>query len=286
MLIGAHVSTSGGVQFSPPLALQDNCECFQIFTKSQLQWNSKPLESDQVIKWFEAWENSNWLPCFIHDSYLINLSSPDEEHRQKSIDAFVDEMERAALLCIPWVNTHPGSHKGAGKEAGLSQCAKSLQEILNRTEDLGVGILLETTAGQGNDLGSVFVELGELIERTGSDERVGVCVDTCHIFAAGYDFRSKSTYEQMWKLFDEQIGMQRLKAFHLNDCKFPLGSHRDRHAEIGRGEIGAESFTMIVQDLRFKNLPGVCELPDDLGQCARSIELLKKLRATDDISKV
>jgi deoxyribonuclease-4 len=276
MLFGAHTSTAGGLYKAFERGTEFGCECIQVFTKSQLQWKAKPIAPEDVEKWFDAREKAGQPPVLVHDSYLINLSSPDEVLRKKSVDGFVHELERADLLGIPWVNTHPGSHKGSGVENGLKNCANSLKEVLARTEGLGVGILLETTAGQGGDLGAEFSHLDYLISECKNDERMGVCVDTCHIFAAGYDFRTRDAYEETWKKFDAEIGLEYLRALHLNDSKFDLGQHRDRHAAIGKGFIGLEGFRMLARDPRFDGLPGTTELPDE--DTPSSIALLKKLR--------
>jgi deoxyribonuclease IV len=278
MLIGAHVSVAGGLHEAFRLADEFECESVQIFTKSQLRWDARPIEPDDIMQWLDAWERSDWPPCLVHDSYLINLSTPEEELRRRSVQGFVDELNRAALLGIPWVNTHPGSHKGAGVDIGIENCARSLREALDQTQGSGVGILLETTAGQGNDIGSRFEHLAALLEKINEPDRMGVCVDTCHIFAAGYDLVSEVGYEKTWMDFEERIGINFLRAFHLNDSKFPLGAHRDRHAEIGKGDIGREGFARLVNDPRFEGLPGITELPDP--ETLRSIKLLKKLRTT------
>ncbi|MBU0509110.1 deoxyribonuclease IV [bacterium] len=276
MLVGAHVSVAGGLDQAFRWYQEFDCESLQIFTKSQLQWKAKPLEPEEVMSWLEAWELADWPPCFVHDSYLINLSSPDEALRKKSVDAFVDELERASLLGIPWVNTHPGSHKGAGEQIGLDNCVRSLKEVLERTEGIGTGILLETTAGQGNDLGSKFENLAYLLEKTDGGQRVGVCYDTCHGFAAGYDIRTAEAYTATFARFDELIGLRFLHAFHLNDCRFPLGSRRDRHAPIGKGEIGPQAFRLLMNDPRFELHPGITELPDDVTP--QSLARLKNFR--------
>lgn len=278
MLIGSHVSIAGGLREAPLRAADLGCESFQIFTKSQLQWKAKPLESDEVLAWFETLHETGTPPCFVHDSYLINLCSPDEPLRRKSVDALVDEVIRAALLGIPWVNIHPGSHMGAGEEAGLANCTRSLREALQRTEGSGTGILLETTAGQGRDIGSRFEHLARLLEAQNDPLRMGVCVDTCHCFAAGYNFTTDEGYSKTWNRFRELIGLDYLRAFHLNDSKFPLGSRRDRHAEIGTGHIGREGFRRLLADPRFAGLPGVCELPNEKGETIRSLRLSKYLR--------
>lgn len=276
MLFGAHTSTAGGLHKAFEWGTEFGCEAIQVFTKSQLQWQGKPIEPEAIYQWFDAWDAAGQPPVFVHDSYLINLSSPDETLRKKSVDGFVDELERAALLGIPWVNTHPGSHKGAGEAMGLERCATSLREVLSRTEDLGVGILLETTAGQGGDLGAKFEHLGYLIRECQQDERMGVCVDTCHIFAAGYDLRTPEEYKKTWAEFERQIGLKYLRAFHLNDSKFELGKHRDRHAAIGKGFIGESGFKLLATDPRFAGLPGTTELPDE--DTPSSIATLKRLR--------
>ncbi len=276
MLFGAHVTVAGGLYKAFEWADEFECESIQIFTKSQLQWKAKPIEPEDIERWFAAWEQAEWIPCFVHDSYLINLCSPEEELRKRSIDGLVDEIERAGLLGIPWVNSHPGSHKGAGEQLGLDNCVKSVREVLARTEGLGVGILLETTAGQGNDLGAKFEQLGYVLDRVKDEDRMGVCVDTCHIFAAGYDLRTPDAYEKTWSEFDRIIGLQWLRAFHLNDSKFPCGSHRDRHAAIGKGEIGEAGFRLLAQDARFEAMPATTELPDE--DTPESIERLKRLR--------
>ncbi|MBK6765011.1 MAG: deoxyribonuclease IV [bacterium] len=276
MLFGAHTSTAGGLYKAFEWGTKFGCEPIQVFTKSQLQWKAKEIEPEAIEKWFSAWEEAGKPPVLVHDSYLINLSSPEPELRQKSVDGFVYELERAALLGIPWVNTHPGSHKGSGEEVGLKNCAASLKEVLARTEQLGVGILLETTAGQGGDLGAKFEHLGYLIGECKADERMGVCVDTCHIFAAGYDLRTADAYKATWKQFDEQIGLKYLRAFHLNDSKFELGKHRDRHAAIGQGFIGESGFKLLATDARFAGLPGTTELPEE--DTPSSIATLKRMR--------
>jgi deoxyribonuclease IV len=276
MLIGAHVSIAGGFTQAFRHADEFGCESLQIFTKSQLRWDAKSIEPDEVYDWLRGWETSGWPPCLVHDSYLINLASPDETLRRKSVAAFADEIERAALLGIPWVNTHPGSHRGTGEDKGLARCAESLREVLEQTDGGGTGILLETTAGQGHDLGSCFEQLAVLLEKMDAPERSGVCADTCHVFAAGYDLRTEAASRAVWKRFDALIGLRYLRAFHLNDSRFPLGSRRDRHAEIGRGAIGRGGFRALVRDERFAGLPGIIELPDE--EARRSIRLLKNLR--------
>lgn len=276
MLLGAHVSVAGGLHKAFSWTSKYRCECLQIFTKSQLRWMATPLQAGEIRLWTEAWTASGQPPCVIHDSYLINLASPEDELRERSVNALVDELERAHALGIAYVNTHPGSHKGAGAERGLKACARSLSEVLERTARLKSSLLLETTAGQGNDLGSMFEQLAYLIEHAKGGERLGVCFDTCHAFAAGYDFTTGENYDKLWSTFDRLLGIERVKAFHLNDSKFPCGSHRDRHAEIGQGHIGEAGFRRLVRDPRFQDIPGITELPDAIT--LPSLDTLRRLR--------
>jgi deoxyribonuclease-4 len=276
MQIGAHVSVAGGMAKAFSWVEKFACESLQVFTKSQLQWTAKPLEADEIYRWLEAWEGHEWPHCLVHNSYLINLASPDETLRQKSIAGMVDELERAALLGIEWICTHPGSSKDAGLDRGLDLCVASLEETLAKTEGLGVGILLENTAGMGNCLGESFEQLGFMLKKVNRPERMGVCFDTCHGHSSGYDLRTEGSYRAVWQKFDDLIGLDALKAFHLNDSLYPLNSHRDRHAEIGKGQIGIEAFRLLMTDARFDHLPGVTELADELTPV--SIERLKGLR--------
>ena len=275
-MFGAHVSVAGGLHKAFVWTEKYRCECLQIFTKSQLKWAAKPLREEEIRDWQTARRASGDLPCFVHGSYLLNLASPDEALRRKSIEALVDEMERADALDIGYVNVHPGSHKGAGEEAGLKACVQSLNDVLKRTSSRKTMLLLETTAGQGNDLGARFEQLAYLLEHAQHAERLGVCADTCHIFSAGYDFRTAAGYEKVWKDFDNIIGLKRLKLFHLNDSKFEAESHRDRHAEIGKGLIGDAAFRRLVRDPRFTKLPGITELPEEITTA--SLDTLRKLR--------
>lgn len=276
MLVGAHVSVAGGMSKAFGWAEEYGCESLQVFTKSQLQWSSKPLEPDEVYNWLVAWEQAEWPPCLVHNSYLINLASPDKVLRRKSVAAMVDEMERASLLGIPWVCTHPGASKGAPMEQALENCAHSVRDALDQSEDSGVGILLENTAGMGSHVGSAFEHLAHILQFCALPERTGVCFDTCHGFAAGYDLRTPEAYADTWKRFEQTVGLSYLKAFHLNDCKSAFGSRIDRHEAIGQGTIGARAFAMLMNDPRFEVHPGVTELRDEVT--LDSINLLKNMR--------
>jgi deoxyribonuclease-4 len=206
----------------------------------------------------------------VHDSYLINLASPKEDILEKSIAAFTDELERCDQLGIPFLVTHPGAHTGSGVEAGIERFAASLNQIFAAIPDNQTMTLLETTAGQGTALGRSFEEIAAIIERVEQADRVGVCLDTCHIFAAGYDYRTPEMYAEMMDDFERTIGIERLKVIHLNDSKNPLGSNKDRHEHIGDGEIGLEGFRQFVNDPRLKGVPGILETEkDDAGEYDR-----------------
>jgi deoxyribonuclease-4 len=278
MKFGAHMSISGGLHKAFGHGERAGCDTVQIFSKNQQQWRGKPLTEQDIAQFKAEQQRTGFGPIIVHDSYLINLASPKDELWEKSIAAFADELERCSALGIPYLVTHPGAHTGSGEEAGLRREA----EALNRLFDAGVGgdvqVLLETTAGQGSCLGHRFEHLAQLIELAHRPERLGVCVDTCHILAAGYDIRTPEACAATFDEFDRVIGLGRLKAFHLNDSQKDLGSRVDRHTHIGQGCVGLEGFRAIVNDPHFADLPMILETPkgDDL---AEDIENLGKLRS-------
>lgn len=259
LAFGAHVSVSGGVDTAFARGERFAMDAIQVFTKNQRQWVAKPLGEAEVERWYEERARTGITKVITHASYLINLASPKDDLRQKSMTAFQDELERCESLGIPGLVVHPGSHTGSGEEAGLAAVADSLNRIHDAVPHLRVQTLLETTAGQGTNLGSTFEELASIIDQVEAKERIGICLDTCHVFAAGYDIRTDETYAETMRKFDETLGFDRLKAIHLNDSKFPLGSKRDRHEHIGEGEIGLEGFRNVVNDSRLAGLPGVLE---------------------------
>jgi deoxyribonuclease IV len=274
---GAHMSISGGLHKAFGHGERAGCDTVQIFSKNQQQWRGKPL-TEQDIALFQAEQlRTGFEPLIVHDSYLINLASPKDELWEKSIAAFADELERCAALGIPYLVTHPGAHVGSGEEAGLRREA----DALNRLFDAGTGaptmVLLETTAGQGTCLGHRFEHLATLIELVGQNDRIGICVDTCHLLAAGYDIRTPEACAATFEEFDRVLGIERIKAFHLNDSQKDLGSRVDRHTHIGDGCVGLDGFRAIVNDPRFAQIPMILETPkgDDL---AEDIENLAKLR--------
>jgi deoxyribonuclease-4 len=254
----------------------------QIFSKNERQWQAKPL-TDEAIESFKTEQTRTGIgPVIVHDSYLINLASPKDDLWEKSIAAFAHELERCEQLGIPYLVTHPGAHTGSGTDQGLQREV----EALNRLFAAGIGgsttVLLETTAGQGTCLGGRFEELAFLLEQIDFPERVGICVDTCHVFAAGYDFRTPEGYAAVFDHLIELVGLERIKAFHLNDSKGTLGGHLDRHIAIGEGEIGLEGFRLLVTDPRFEELPMVLETPKgpDDAEDRRNLATLHSLRAS------
>ena len=258
--IGAHVSASGGVFNAPINAMQIGANAFALFTKNQKQWNAKPFDSETLKLWFEALEKSQVLPKHIlpHDSYLINLGNPNEEARTKSLNAFIDEVQRCEILGLELLNFHPGSHLRAISEYEcLENISNCMNEALRQTKD--VTLVIENTAGQGSNLGYKFEHLQYLIENSIDKSRVGVCIDTCHLFTSGYDFRDAQTYEATWAEFDKIVGFEYLKAMHINDSKPDLGSKVDRHDSLGLGKLGIEPFRMIMNDKRMDDIPLILE---------------------------
>lgn len=259
LAFGAHVSISGGVDKAFARGEVFEMDAIQIFSRNERQWKARPLADDVVDRWYAERERSGIDKIVVHASYLINLASPKEDLRLKSRLALQDELERCERLGIPSLVLHPGAHTGSGEEAGLAMVAFTLNQVHEALPDLKVQTLLETTAGQGTTLGRSFEELAVIIDQVEARERVMVCLDTCHIFAAGYDFRTEAGYADVMRRFDETIGLDRLSAIHLNDSQTPLGSNRDRHAHIGEGEIGLEGFRHLVNDPRLTGIPGLLE---------------------------
>ncbi len=276
---GAHMSISGGLYTACERGRRAGCDIIQIFSKNQQQWRARPLTGAEIARFKEAQQSEGVPVVMVHDSYLINLAAPGDELWHRSIDAFREELERCAALGIPYLVTHPGAHVGSGEEAGLHRVADALNQLFDAGAGAGVTVLLETTAGQGSSLGRRFEELARLIELTRQAERVGVCVDTCHIFAAGYDIRSAEAYAVTMAELERIIGLERVKAFHLNDSQKDLGSRVDRHAHIGEGRIGIEGFRALVNDQRFAGLPMVLETPkeEDLADDVRNLATLRSL---------
>lgn len=276
--VGAHVSASGGVFNAPLNAMKIGAKAFALFTKNQKQWAAKPLDEETIALFKANLAKSGILPKHIlpHDSYLINLGHPEEDKRLKSLEAFIDELNRCDQLGLDRLNFHPGSHlKQISEEECIDRIAMSMNEALSVTN--GVTLVIENTAGQGSNLGWRFEHLNAIIERIEDKSRVGVCIDTCHMFTAGYDIRTREAYDATWAEFDRIVGFNYLKGMHINDSKPDLGSHVDRHDSIGKGKIGVEPFGFIMNDPRMDDIPLVLETIDETIW-AQEIALLYSLQ--------
>lgn len=280
--LGAHMSISGGLDLALSRVREIGGEALQIYTKNQRQWQSPPLTEEAVDRFRIRRQESGSMPVAVHDAYLINLASPDPVTLRQSVTAFSDELKRASRLGISFLIAHPGSHLGKGVSAGIKGFVNHLDRAIILAEVRDVTVLLEITAGQGTNLGSSFEEIGSMIGRSRFSSQLGVCFDSCHAFAAGYDIRTTETYSATFGSFERVIGLDRLKFFHLNDSKHPLGSRIDRHEHIGRGKIGLEPFRMLLNDPRFRLHPMVLETPKgkDLRNDRRNLKILQSLLAT------
>ena len=275
--VGAHVSAAGGVFNAPLNAKEIGAKAFALFTKNQRQWKAKPLTEEAVRRFKENLKKVGIKPEHVlpHDSYLINLGSPEPEKRKKSLEAFIDEVERCYQLGLKYLNFHPGSHlRKVSEEECLKIVADSLNEAISRTKD--VVLVIENTAGQGSNVGYRFEHIARIIELVEDKSRIGVCLDTCHLFAAGYDIRTREAYERTMEEFDQIVGFKYLKGMHLNDAKSQLGSRVDRHHSIGKGNIGLDAFRFIMNDPRLDNIPLILETIDP-SIWKEEIELLYSL---------
>jgi deoxyribonuclease-4 len=281
MRFGAHMSIAGGLEKSVDRAVLAGCDALQIFTKNGNQWKAKPISDEQAALYKSRLAESEIHPVVAHDSYLINLASPDDELWEKSIDAFRIELERCEQLDVPFLVTHPGSYVKSTEEEGIARIAEALNRINRDLAGYKVMALLETTAGQGSNIGWRFEQLAAIMAQVSEQERVGYCFDTCHAFAAGYEIRTTEGYAETMEAFDSILGLDKLKVFHFNDSKKEFGSRRDRHDHIGAGEIGVEGFRHFVNDPRFAEHPALLETPksDDLHEDIENLATLRGLVA-------
>lgn len=287
MRIGAHMSVSGGKYMAFERGKELGCEAIQVFVRNVRGWTSGPLkqqEIDDFIKKKEELKNEIW-PVISHNSYLINLATLDTENLGKSYNAMLDELTKVDQLQIEYENMHPGVIPVSDKEKitkmeAFTQIAKQLNKLIDVNKSSKVKILLETTAGQGKGLGNKFHHFKTIIDKIENKNRIGVCFDTAHSFAAGYNFTTKKGYEEMWNEFDDIIGLKYLLAFHLNDTDKECGSRVDRHTHIGQGKIGKEPFGFFINDERFENMPGILETPKgkDMKEDIMNLKILKSLR--------
>lgn len=278
-LLGAHTSISGGVSTSIERAVKLKFTAMQIFSKNNNRWFAKPLEEKEINAFKSGLETSNIKYTVVHDSYLINLCAANKSLLKKSRDSFIDEIKRCEQLGIEYLNFHPGAHTGQGEEDGLKIIAESINIAHNETKKYKVKSMLETTAGQGTNLGYTFEQLRKIIELVEDKKRMCVCIDTAHIFAAGYDLRKPKEYKKTMNEFDDVIGLDLLKCMHINDSKKELGSKVDRHEHIGKGFIGKEGFTNIMNDKKIAHVPKILETPKgkDMKEDIMNLKILKSL---------
>ena len=279
MFLGAHMSIAGGVDRAIERGESIGATAIQIFTKNSNQWRCPTLQEEEIRmfkKRRSSWGNGS---LFAHDSYLINLGSPDELLYQKSLSAFQEEYDRCHALGLDFLIMHPGAHVGSGEEGALSQIARAVKQVLAHSPGVKTRILFEVTAGQGSNVGYRFEHLRALLDGSGAAERLGICFDTCHVFAAGYDLRTQKAYEATMKEFDSVVGLNRIKAFHLNDSRKGLNCRVDRHEHIGKGAIGLEAFRCLMNDERFENIPKVLETPkgEDMAEDVMNLATLRRL---------
>ncbi len=284
MICGAHESVAGGLYRAFERATIDGCEAIQIFTKNSNMWREPSVTAEQIAAFKSARAGTACRAVLAHTSYLINLATDKDDIFKRSKDALVAEVERSSALGVDFVVLHPGAHLGVGEEKGITQVARALDEVAARTEGATARILLENTAGQGTCVGHVFEHLGSIFAQADSKDRLGVCFDTQHAFAAGYDLSTREGYESAVAKFEEHVGLGRLRAFHLNDSKKPLGSRVDRHEHLGEGILGLAAFWRLVNDPRFKDVPGVLETEprNDETPFREEVALLRSLVGGDE----
>lgn len=279
VLLGAHMSIAGGVSKAFERAQSIDCTCMQIFTRNQNQWQSKPLDVQEIARYQALAQSTGIAPVVAHASYLINIGSPDPALWAKSADALRVELERAEQLDILGVVFHPGSHMNTSEAEGLDRIARGIDHAHAATAGIRTLTLLENTAGQGAHLGYRFEHLAAILAAVDDPSRIGVCFDTCHALTAGYEFRDQDSYARLWDEFDQVVGLERLKVFHFNDTKKDLGSRVDRHTHIGEGFLGLEPFRLILNDARFAALPKILETPkeDDMADDVINLNRLRSL---------
>jgi len=281
-ILGAHMSIAGGYEKAAERGAEAGCECIQIFTKPTTQWHAPPLRPEQARQFRQAIDRYGLLHPIGHDSYLVNLASPKKRLWHKSIDALVEELHRAEQLGLGWMVFHPGASVEGEAAEGIRRVIAALKEIFCQTSDLRVGCLVETTAGQGSSVGYQFEHLAEILSRSPAPERMGVCLDTCHVFAAGYPLSPRKALDRTLQEFDRIVGLTQIRAFHLNDSLRSCGSRVDRHAHIGQGQIGQEAFGWLLTDSRFQQIPMYLETPKGVGPDGvdwdvRNLTLLRQL---------
>jgi len=279
MLLGAHMSIAGGIDKAIERGNSLSCTAIQLFTKNSNQWKGRIITDEEIERFFTLMKKSKITRIIAHDSYLINLASSNKELRERSINALIDEMGRCRILEIRYLVMHPGAHLGAGEEIGIKNIIDSLNIVLEKTDGWSVDVVLESTAGQGTNIGYRFEHLRSIMDGVKQKERVWVCLDSCHIFAAGYDISTPEGYKRVIDEFDKHIGLGRLICIHVNDSKKGLGSHVDRHEHIGKGCLGEGFFKILMKDSRFENIPKIIETPKgkDMKEDRINLAILRKM---------
>jgi deoxyribonuclease-4 len=282
ILLGAHMSIAGGVHMAIERGCSIQCTAVQMFVKNNMQWFARPLAREEIHAFLRHRQRGEMLSIFAHANYLINLAATNPQFHANSLRALSEELVRASQLELPFLVLHPGAHLGAGEEAGLEKIIASIDAVLHALPKLKTKIALETTAGQGSCLGHSFEQIAFIIDNVRQPERVCVCLDTAHVFAAGYDIGSEPAVRKMFREFDRTIGLDCLAAIHFNDSKTPLGSRVDRHEHIGKGKIGLNAFRAILRDRRFRKIPKVLETPKgkDLREDVANLKTLRGLIET------
>ncbi len=279
VLLGAHMSTAGGLSNAFDRGAQVGCTTMQIFTKNQNRWQQKPTPPEEIARWKEKQAATGIAPVVSHAAYLLNLGTPNSEIWDKSVDALADELTRAEELGLLGVVFHPGAHMGEGEEAGIARIVKGMDEAHRRTPGYKTLTLVEGTAGQGSALGYKFEHLRAFLQGVAEPERLAFCLDTCHLFAAGYDLRTEQAYADTMGQFDALCGIERLRCFHFNDAKKPLGSRVDRHDHIGTGQLGLDAFGFILNDPRLASVPKILETEksEDMREDVTNLQVLRSL---------
>ena len=278
-LLGTHVSSAGGPREAPVRGKAVGVQAIQLFAKNNNQWFGKKITEEEADAFKKAKKENDILYTCSHAGYLINLAAPDPDNYKKSLSSMKQEIDLAEILGLDGIVLHPGAHRDTGEKKGIQKIIKSLNELFDKTPDFKTLVLLETTAGQGTAIGYTFEHLAEIMDGIENKKRIGVCLDTCHIFAAGYELRDKEGYEKTWKSFDSIVGLKNLKAIHLNDSKKEFASRRDRHEHIGKGRIGKEGFILLMNDKRLRKIPMILETPkaDPIKDDLMNLKLLKSL---------
>lgn len=277
-LIGAHMSVAGGLDKAFERADALGCESMQIFTRSQRQWQARPVSLQEAEGFYRAWQRSNVRAVVSHASYLINIASPDAAVRAKSAAALREEVERCRHLNIDDIVLHPGFAMDAGIDAATVNIAETLLRLFDATQEYKTRILLETMAGQGTCVGGDLAHFTEILDKANWHPRIGLCIDTCHVFAAGYDLRSSDAYERLVAAADKHVGLSRVRCWHLNDSKAAKGTHLDRHAHLGEGETGLHPFALLMNDERFEETPTILETPKEGVGDEGNLSFLRKVR--------